>query len=271
MITGELEAMTYLGIDLATRPRATGLCELRADGGQLVATFPSTDGVVLTDDELLRRITDETVVKVAVDVPFGWPTEFVDAVSMHSRDRRWPDPGWDPDGQIRRLRYRLTDRWVTEHLAGLEREGRAPRPPLSVSTDLLGVTAFRMARIERRLRDRGIPVDRSGWTGRLVEAYPAGTLRCWGLYPDSSYKSDPTIRAQVVEDLTAFLGDAVVGDWQRRCRDSDDELDAFVCALVAKLAEEGRTIGPTSEAAADLDRSVIQREGWIHLPAEATW
>lgn len=263
--------MTFLGIDLAAQPRHTGLCELRPDGDALVATFPAVGGAVLTDDELLRRIDAEDVVKVAVDVPFGWPTAFVEAVSMHSHERRWPDPGWDPDGQTRRLRYRATDLWVTEHLAGLDRGGSAPRPPLSVSTDLLGVTAFRMARIERRLRDRGVPVDRSGWTGRLIEAYPAGTLRCWGLYPDTSYKTDPGVRAQVVDDLDRSLGGDVTGAWREVCRDSDDELDAFICALVAVLADRGRTIGPTSPAADDLDLATVQREGWIHLPSSPDW
>lgn len=263
--------MTYLGIDLATQPRATGLCELRRDGDVLTASFPAAGGTVPTDDELLRRISEPDVAKVAIDVPFGWPVGFVEAVSMHSTDRRWPDPGFAPDRQVRRLRYRLTDRWVTEHLAGLDQDGPAPRPPLSVSTDLLGVTAFRMARLERRLRDRGVPVDRSGWTGRLVEAYPAGALRCWGLYPTASYKTDPAVRARLVEQLDAFLHGSVADGWQDRCRDSDDELDAFVCALVAKLAGEGRTIGPTSAAVEDLDRSVINREGWIHLPADPTW
>lgn len=263
--------MTFLGIDLAAQPRNTGLCELRPDGDALVATFPAAGGAVPTDDELLRRMDAEDVVKVAVDVPFGWPTPFVEAVSMHSNDRRWPDPGWDPDGQTRRLRYRATDLWVTAHLAGLDRGGPAPRPPLSVSTDLLGVTAFRMARLERRLRDRGVPVDRSGWTGRLVEAYPAGTLRCWGLYPDTSYKADPDVRGQVVDDLDRFLGGDVTGTWQDVCRDSDDELDAFICALVAVLADRGRTIGPTSPAADDLDLATVQREGWIHLPSGPDW
>lgn len=264
--------MIHLGIDLATQPRSTGLCELREDDqGSLHAEFPARHGSVPTDDELLRRISSDDVRKVAIDVPFGWPTAFVDAVAMHNRERRWPDPGWDPDGQTRRLRYRVTDLWVVDHLAGLDPDGPAPRPPLSVSTDLLGVTAFRMARLERRLRDRGVPVDRSGWTGRLVEAYPAGTLRCWDLYPDTSYKSDRAVRERLVDALDAFLGGSVTGGWQEVCRDDNDELDAFVCALVARLAQRGRTIGPTSPAADDLDMATIQQEGWVHLPADPTW
>lgn len=262
--------MIYLGIDLATQPRNTGLCELHAAGDELRAAFPATAGAVLTDDELLRRIGSDDVVRVAIDVPFGWPVGFVEAVSIHSTERGWPDPGWDPDRQVQRLRYRLTDRWVTEYLRGLEGTP-TPRPPLSVSTDLLGVTAFRMARLERRLRDRGVPVDRSGWTGTLVEAYPAGTLHRWGLYPRSSYRSNLQVRAALVDALDAFLGGAVGGDWQTVCRGRDDELDAFICALVAKLAADGRTIGPTSPDAGPPDMTTAQREGWIHLPADRSW
>lgn len=263
--------MRYLGIDLATQPRSTGVCELHEDGGRLRAVFPATEGVVPTDDELLRRIDSDGVAKVAVDVPFGWPTEFVEAVSVHSHERGWPDPGLDPERQTRRLRYRVTDLWVIDHLGGSERSGPAPRPPLSVSTDLLGVTAFRMARLERRLRDRGVPVDRSGWTGKLIEAYPAGTLHRWGLYPERSYKTDPQARAELVQELDRFLDGAVAEGWQEVCRGSDDEFDAFICALVAKLAADGRTIGPTSPAAGPPDMTTVQREGWIHLPRDPTW
>lgn len=263
--------MVFVGIDLATQPRNTGLCELHPDGEGLRAEFPARRGALPTDDELLRRISDEGVAKVGIDVPFGWPTAFVEAVSGHSNERRWPDPGLDPDRQVRQLRYRVTDRWVAQHLADLEPSGPAPRPPLSVSTDLLGVTAFRMARLEGRLRDRGVAVDRTGWTGRIVEVYPAGALRCWGLYPETSYKTDPTVRARLVDALDAFLAGSVTGDWQGICRDSDDQLDAFVSALVARLSDQGRTIGATSHAVEDLDLSTVQREGWIHLPAEPTW
>ena len=46
---------------------------------------------------------------------------------------------------------------------------------------------------------------------------------------------------------------------RERLIDCDDCLDALVCALVARAAQLGRTIGPQDERLARL-------EGWIHLP-----
>ncbi len=51
---------------------------------------------------------------------------------------------------------------------------------------------------------------------------------------------------------------------ERACIDSDDCLDALVCAIVARAAERGLTEKPPPEL-----KDEAEREGWIHLP-EAT-
>ncbi len=45
------------------------------------------------------------------------------------------------------------------------------------------------------------------------------------------------------------------------CVDSDDCLDALICAIVARATERGLTEKPPSEL-----RDEAEREGWIQLP-----
>src|SRR5436190_15840894 len=82
----------------------------------------------LTDDDLLETIT--LADKVGIDAPFGWPDEFVDAISAHRNRSGWPGGGEDQDVYRFHLSFRATDRRLIEGGA---------RRPLSVSTDLIGV------------------------------------------------------------------------------------------------------------------------------------
>jgi hypothetical protein len=149
------------------------------------------------------------------------------------------------------LRYRLTDRLL---MAG---GGR----PLSVSSDLIGVAAMRGARLQNLLVAAGVPLDRSGVTGRVLEAYPAAALRAWGL-ASSRYKGRANAAAcrSLAAALAAKCGDLAGAAAELEGCD-DNGLDAFVCALVARAALAGLTSGPADE---QLD--VARREGWIHVP-----
>ncbi len=50
-----------------------------------------------------------------------------------------------------------------------------------------------------------------------------------------------------------------LGTHDLTCRESDDALDAVICALVARAVTLGQTREPPPESRADA-------EGWIHLP-----
>ena len=121
----------------------------------------------LADSDLLEFLEDESITKVGIDAPFGWPLEFVEALGIYSEKGEWPAT------EARLLTLRATDRWVRE-LTG--------RDPLSVSTDKISFTAMRCARLLTEYGQRWEPVDRSG-AGRIVEVYPAAALRQWGLEP----------------------------------------------------------------------------------------
>ena len=121
---------------------------------------------------------------------------------------------------------------------------------------------MRGARIQHLLETVGIPVDRSGVTGRVIEAYPAAALRVWGL-SSSKYKGTTNAEAcrNLAVELTGRCGP--LSPAGAACLDGcdDDGLDGFVCALVARAALAGSTTRPAPE-----HFEVARREGWIHVP-----
>ncbi len=236
--------MITLGVDLASRPERTAACAIEWAHGRARVV----DVACGQDDEaLLERIAGAD--KAGLDVPFGWPEAFVERVARFHAGGDWPAT------TVAALRFRETDRVVA---------ARTGRWPLSVSSDLIGVPAFRAARLLSRLGDQGHAVDRRG-AGRLVEVYPAAALRLWG-FASTGYK-----RREGRGSLVTLLGELRrrTCGWldlgaaaQRLCGASDDALDALVAALVARAAALGLCEPPPPE---HVERAA--REGWVALPA----
>ncbi|MGH8904774.1 MAG: DUF429 domain-containing protein [Egibacteraceae bacterium] len=239
--------MRTLGVDLAAQPSATGVCEIVWDGrGGIVRVIDGRH----TDERLVELMRKAD--KVGVDVPFGWPEPFVDALVAHRDGQGWPGCGRDPDEHRRQLRLRRTDEIVRETCG---------RDPMSVSCNLLGITAMRWAGLEDRLRaDR--PVDRSG-LGWAVEVYPAAALRQWGLR-DRGYKKgkNRTVLEALVSTLVREAGAGLrfAGGAEAALR-ADDAFDALVASLVARAAHLGLTTAPEPP-----DSTRARTEGWIHVP-----
>jgi predicted nuclease with RNAse H fold len=238
-----------LGIDLAAQPANTSVCTIEWGPGRPIVSDLRSG---LNDEELLDAIARAD--KVGIDAPFGWPDEFVEAVSAHSNRAGWPGSGKDQDLYRFRLSFRATDRRLIEQGA---------RRPLSVSTDLIGVVAMRCANLLDRLAAAGEPVDRAG-SGKVIEAYPAPALSSWGLSP-TGYKSrvGAARLPELLSQLEQGLGALELTSQQREMAESDHNcFDAIVCALVARAASLGLTQPP--EPGDDADRAA--REGWIHVP-----
>lgn len=247
--------MQTLGIDLAAGARDTAVCTVTwgKNRARVKAVATGREAADQTDDAGLVAAM-EGVDRVGIDVPFGWPSAFVDAVARHDKGKRWR--GADRDA----LRFRETDRHVREHVPTIL--------PLSVSTEKLGVTALRAAALLDEMAVRGVPIDRSGIQGPIAEVYPAAALRRW-IGRRCSYKGPaPKDDRQVLLDqLLAGLGDAFQMDAEIRaqCVASDHAFDAFVSALVARAIARGQTDLPRKK-----QRELARREGWIHVPAEGS-
>jgi predicted nuclease with RNAse H fold len=241
--------MRTLGIDLAAQPPNTSACAVEWGPGRPIVSDLRSG---LDDEALLEAIAGAD--KVALDAPFGWPDEFVDAVYAHRSRAGWPGSGEDQDLYRFRLSFRATDRHLIE---------RGARRPLSVSTDLIGVVAMRCAYLLDRLAAFGEPVDRTG-QGKVIEAYPAPALTGWGLSA-TGYKSRAGAARipELLRTLEEGLGGIELTFQQRELAMSDhNSFDALVCALVARAAALGLTQQP--ESGEEADRAA--REGWIHLP-----
>ncbi|MDO8151164.1 DUF429 domain-containing protein [Isoptericola sp. b408] len=238
--------MITAGIDLSANPRKTGVATIEwSDDDARVTAL----AVGEHDDAALCDVV-RAAATTGIDCPIGWPDAFVDYVVAHR------DGGHDlviPETR-RPLTYRATDLHVWQ---------RTGVRPLAVSAERIGAAAMRCAAILAMLTRSGTVVDRAG-DGPVIEVYPAAALKIWGL-PHRGYKGrDPQssrARADLVDHLAIAFPWLDLDTFAPLCRDTDDALDAVLCAVIAGLARQGRC----EPVPADL-RDLASREGWIVLP-----
>lgn len=241
--------MKALGIDLASRAEATSAAVV-ADGDRGPQLVELVSGA---DDERLVELS-ASVAAVGIDAPLAWPVAFVDTIRRHHLGEVVQAPG-----DRRDLQLRLTDRLTHE---------RVGHPPLSVSTDRIGVVALRAITLLPRLAhaQRRTPIGERpaiDGTDAIIEAYPAGALASWGRR-SRGYKRGaqaPERRRDIVDWLSTGIDLGEEGD---RLVDSHDDLDAVLAALVTVWFSRGLTVEPT-----ETERRSAAQEGWIHLPASA--
>lgn len=242
-----------LGLDLAAQPRMTG-CVIFCPTGRGRLKASELDGPA-DDDRLVAAAREVDV--LGIDAPLGWPRAFVAAVDAHQAFGPWPG-GAD--------RGPLTHR-VTDHVVVAAGQGR----PLSVSADRIGSPAMRGALLQHRWATEvwGAPEPRDG-SGRIIETYPAASLRAWGIAAAGYKRSGRAhaegareVRAGIVAHLRDVLGGWLdLGPVAERCVASDHVLDAVLCALTVVAARAGTTAGPVGDDQAEAARV----EGWIHVP-----
>lgn len=232
--------MLTLGIDLAAQPKDTAACEVQWRGthAEIIGWHNP-----LNDKQILALI--EKADKVGIDIPLGWPTEFVRAVYRHCLQKKWPPV------DMRRYQLRATDRFVHQ---------RIKLRPLSVSTDRIGIPAARAARI---LSDLSPNLDRTG-AGKIVEVYPAAALKIWGFcHQGYKGKEGAPVRDELV-NVWAQRTNAW-GRWTEealfKTRSNDNLFDALIAATVARCAALNLTV----PIPANLKRRA-RLEGWIAIP-----
>ncbi|MEJ7762644.1 MAG: DUF429 domain-containing protein [Thermomicrobiales bacterium] len=234
-----------VGIDLASQANTTAGCVV------------SWSGTTATVEHLWVGMDDAAVLTmvgecdtVGIDAPFGWPRPFARFVA----DQAMGQPETVPWSPARRddLRFRRTDVVVRVALG---------RWPLSVSSDLIAITAMRCAGLLAAMNVE----DRSG-AGRVVEVYPAVALRQWG-FRSTGYKGIAG-RATALPELVGCLRSRcgwldIPESFARLCATSDHAFDALVCALVARAA----AVGATGQPEDGEEREHARVEGWIAIPA----
>ncbi|MGH2351838.1 MAG: DUF429 domain-containing protein [Chloroflexota bacterium] len=238
--TGECATV---GVDLSTDVRRTGLCTLAWKDRR--ARVLHLAGAA-TDAQVAQAAAGAA--HVAIDVPFGWPGPWADAVAAHR-----PGLPFTAQGTPAELTRRFTDAWVTR---------RTGLYPLPVAANLIGATAIRGARLLHQLQ-RPVDYGLSDEPGSVSEVYPAAALKCWG-QAFQQYKGTiwRAARERLIEALCA-AGLPVVLDASDRLRlaASDDALDSLLCAVLARAIQLGLT-----EDAPVSARERVRREGWIRLP-----
>jgi predicted nuclease with RNAse H fold len=242
--------MQTVGVDLAAEPLKTAVAWIDWSAGKARVS------------RIERRIDDDLILdaimsadKAGIDCPFGWPDAFVDFVAAH-RDGNVDVPvGLTGLAWRRDLTLRVTDQ-VAHKLTGF--------PPLRVSADRIGHTAMRCAGLLAALADRGQPVDRSG-DGTVIEVYPAGSLKLWGL-THRSYKgtSNHNELNRLVDELKIAAPWLDLDLCEEGCRTSDDAFDAVIAAITARAASPGKTTSPPTGYLGP-----ARTEGWMALPTSA--
>ena len=241
--------MITVGIDLASQDIGTAMCELEWSEGR-ARVMDLRVGV--SDAQIAERTGCAD--KLGIDVPLGWPSAFVDAVTQHAHDGSWP-PQYQHSDTLS-VRYRRTDLVTWESMRG--------HPPLSVSTDKIALPAMRAAALLSRL-DKSSALDGSGV---VVEAYPAVALKRWG-FTSRGYKGSAgaSARIELVELFARRTADWLVlrKEDVTAFRSSDDAFDSLIAALVARASAMSLV-----ESIDERDRSFALREGWIALPLDGS-
>jgi predicted nuclease with RNAse H fold len=237
--------MRTLGVDLASAATNTAACVLDWDRSR--PRLLSMIG---------RDVDDTTIVELArganvtgIDAPFGWPRPFVDAIAAYAAGTRWPRQ--KPEG----LWLRRTDERAIAVAGG--------RAPLSVSSDRIARPAERAARLLTLLGSDDQAVARDGSDG-VIEVYPAGALRCWGIRSDGYKRSDgagAAARRLIFDTILDELTIETAASDREALVATDHAIDALVASLVARAFEIGAIVRPRDE-----DRSIAAVEGWLFLP-----
>jgi hypothetical protein len=121
------------------------------------------------------------------------------------------------------------------------------------------MTAMRCAGLLSKLQQSGEQIDRSG-QGKVVEIYPAASMRIWGLQI-SGYRVAAPKREALLGQLLEKAQWLEVSGFRDLMVTSCDAFDAVIAALAAAAAALGHSTKPPANKL-----SQAQIEGWVALP-----
>lgn len=193
---------------------------------------------------------------MGIDCPFGWPVPFLDFITEHDRGNVRARAGL-PITWLRELVNRRTDLFIRD-ATGLI--------PLSVSADRIAHAAMRCAALLAELAAKGVPVDRTGQTGKVVEGVPGSLLVPVGLTHKGYKRAAKTAElSELVDALLAAAPWQELGKYEQLLPKKRRRVRRVVTSLTARSAVCNQTLAPTDQQAA-----LSAREGWIALPLKAS-
>ena len=240
--------VTVVGIDCATLDAKIGVAMGRWSEGKLEIREVALCGLERSAASFATAWLQNVNVPglIAIDAPLGWPQPLARALSGHRAGELIHTAPND-------LFRRETDRFIQRTL------GKAP---LDVGADRIARTAHAALRLLGDIRTQlAIPIPLAWSTSpdgvAAIEVYPAATLRAHGLRA-TRYKrpSQAAARQEIMSALARLLE---IKTEVSLLETSADALDAALCLLAAKDFLEGRAVGPTDQALAEI-------EGWIWAP-----
>jgi predicted nuclease with RNAse H fold len=238
-----------LGVDLAADPKRTAAAVIEWSDRQARLVHLALG---VTDEAVVELFRDTDV--TGIDCPLGWPAPFLAFLLGHSRQEPAAVLCHDGLAGRRDLVYRATDRFIT-HETGLI--------PLSVSADRLAHPAMRCAVIQAKIA-RAYGVQPKDGTGRLIEVYPAASMKIWGIAA-RNYKGRGTpesgVRNNILGQLTAAAPWLDLDAYRDHLAASDDLLDSVIASLTARATARQSTLLPAPDQS-----HAASEEGWIHLP-----
>lgn len=256
------------GLDWSTSPDNRALVTLnRSIEGEisLERLWHSVPNEVVVD--LCR---DMTMASIGVDTPFGWPLDFSAFVANWRPGR----PAGNNTAVPPTLEFclRRTDRVIHDELG---------KPPLSVSTNLIGVSARAWAELVHGHALNGqcvVAEPKQSPLASIIEVYPAATLIALLGTSDVAMreiqrykqKRDKHAAASARRSLLHRLCDCLPLQVPEGQRDSliaqrSDELDALAAALTV-AAFLGWLPGWSVRVPIGDEISYAGQEGWIYFP-----
>jgi predicted nuclease with RNAse H fold len=232
-----------LGVDLASADTTTAACIVDWErGGPRLSLLRARD---VSDDAIVEFAREATV--TGIDSPFGWPRPFTDAIAAYAAGAAWPRQ--KPEG----LWFRLTDVRAQAIAGG--------RPPLSVSSDRIARPAERASRLPSLLGTRDGAARRDGADG-VIEVYPAGALRCWGMATDGYKRPDGSaVRMKITDSIVEQVGLSLSATHRAALIATDHAIDPLVASLVARAFGLHRVVAPMAD-----EQLLAVIEGWLYLP-----
>lgn len=257
----------YIGIDLATKIENSAVFVVGEASGKLKIIYepiqhsdavgPAMPFIFERTKELVTRYPAKEII-AAIDIPFGYPAEFVEWVTGFELTKKTK-----PD--LPMLKYRMTERW----LEGFAKDQwQAPGfTGLSVSMDKLGVTftvgAELIAAMTREMGFTASLGERHPVPRTLIEVYPKASLMSW-------FKSDKQVvkKYRRSEADRLILIRALMEKFNNAFEPysitpiqfpTDHAVDSFVAAMTARSYAMGECIAP--------EVSLPPNEGWIWVPS----